>query len=180
MKGKEKAEVGIITSVEPIEYDTTATWIAFDDAFVNDIYRETGSTTSEDSNKLFEKGLHGLALLLTSAIPLLTECDRYDISSQTFVPHRESGKPTLFLLDTFHGGVDLSRQVFEQFSQLLDLCEEMLDMPEKLVTFFISEEKIKEIAKGKKVLKPESLGEPVVVDKKLVKTIITHIKRNLK
>jgi len=179
LKEKSKVEVGIISSVEAIEYDTTATWIAFNDQFVKSIYSEVGSNTSEDCNKLFETGLHGLALLLTSAIPILTECDRYDISSQAFVPHRDSGKPTLFLLDTFHGGVDLSKEVFEQFSRLISLCEKMLDMPEKLVTFFISEEKIKEIEKGGKTPKPESLGEPVVVDKEIVKRIITHIKRNL-
>jgi hypothetical protein len=179
-KGKEKPEVGIITSVEPIEYDTTATWILFGERFVEGIYDELGMRQFEDREKILEKGLHGLAYLLTSTLPLLTECDKYDISFQTFVPHRDLGKPSLFLLDTFQGGIGLSKEVFAEFPKLLDLCEEMVDMPEKLVTFFISEEKIKEIEGKKKILKLESLGEPIVVDKKLVKTIITNIKRDLK
>lgn len=179
-KGKKKSEVGIITSVEPIEYDTTATWIVFDERFVEKICDELDMKQIEDCDKMFEKGLHGLAYLLTSTLPLLTECDKYDISFQTFVPHRDLGRPSLFLLDTFHGGIGLSKEVFEQFPQLLNLCEEMIDMPEKLVTFFISEEKVKEIERKKKVSELESLGEPVVVDKKLVKTIISHIKRGLK
>jgi DEAD/DEAH box helicase domain-containing protein len=178
-KGKQKPEVGIITSVEPIEYDTTATWILFNENFVEEICDELGITQSEDCNKLFEKGLHGLAYLLTSALPLLTECDKYDISFQTLVPHKDLQKPSLFLLDTFHGGIGLSKEVFERFPQLLGLCEEMIDMPEKLVTFFIPEEKVQEIEKKKKMPKLESLGEPVVVDKKLVKAIISHIKRDL-
>jgi len=178
-KGKKKTEVGIITSVEPIEYDTTATWILFDDKFVQKIFDGLGIKQSEDRNKLFEKGLHGLAFLLTSTLPLLTECDKYDISFQTFVPHRDLGKPSLFLLDTFHGGIGLSKEAFEHFRELLGLCEEMIDIPEKLVTFFISEEKIKEI-ESKKIPKLGSLGEPVVVDKKLVKAIISHIKEEFK
>lgn len=178
-KVKKKPEVGIITSVEPIEYDTTATWVLFSDEFVEKICDELGIDQDEDSNKIFEEGLHGLAYLLTSTLPLLTECDKYDISFQTFVPHRDLQKPSLFLLDTFHGGIGLSKEVFERFSQLLDLCEEMIDMPEKLVTFFISEEKVQEMEKKKKIPKLPSLGEPVVVDKKLVKTIISHIKRDI-
>jgi DEAD/DEAH box helicase domain-containing protein len=176
MKGRKKPEVGIITSVEPIEYDTTATWILFNDKFVEQIYDELRIKQGEDRGRLFEKGLHGLAYLLTSALPLLTECDKYDISFQTFVPHRDLGKPSLFLIDTFHGGIGLSKEVFESFPRLLDLCEDMIDMPEKLVTFFISEEKVKEIETQKKTPKLESLGEPVVVDKKLVKAIISHIR----
>jgi len=179
-KGKEKPEVGIITSVEPIEYDTTATWILFDDNFVEKIYDELGIKESEDRDKLFEKGLHGLAYLLTSTIPLLTECDRHDVSFQTFVPHRDLGKPALFLLDNFQGGIGLSKEIFEQFYRLLSRCEEMIDIPEKLITFFVSERKVKEIERKKRIPKPESLGEPIVVDKKLVKTIISYIKRNLK
>jgi len=178
IKGKKKPEIGIITSVEPVEYDTTATWIVFNDKFAKEVYDKMGINQSEDQNKQFEKGLNGIAYLLTSTLPLLTECDKYDISFQTFVPHRDLGKPSLFLIDTFQGGVGLSKEVYERFPRLLDYCEEMIEMPEKLVTFFISEEKVKEIETKKKI-PIKTLGEPVVVDKKLVKTIISHIRREL-
>jgi DEAD/DEAH box helicase domain-containing protein len=174
---KKKQEIGIVTNVEPIEYDTTAAWIVFEDKLIDEVCKEVDTESAEDPAELFERGLHGLAHLLVSATPLLTECDRHDIGYQIFSPHRDIGKSTLFLLDTFHGGVGLSKEVYDHMSHLLDLCDQMLDVPEKLTTFIISAEAAKEIEKHGRDVKVESLGELVVVDKELVKAIIRHLRR---
>lgn len=177
---KKKQEIGIVTSVEPIEYDTTAAWIVFEDGLIDEVCKEVDTQSVEDPVELFEKGLHGLARLLVSATPLLTECDKHDIGYQVFSPHRDTGKSTLFLLDTFHGGIGLSKEVYDYLPHLLDLCEQMLDIPEKLTTFIISAEAAKEIEKHGREIKVESLGELVVVDKELVKAIIHHLRRAFK
>lgn len=176
---KTKPEVGIVTSVDPIEYDTTAAWIVFQDEFIGKVLEESGTQSAEDPCELFAKGLHGLARLFVSTTPLLTECDKHDIGYQVFPRHEDIGEPTLFLLDTFHGGIGLSKEVYERMAHLLDLCEEMLDVPEKLTTFLVSPQVAEEIERHGEKAQVEGLFEPVVVDKELVKAIIAHLKRAL-
>jgi hypothetical protein len=59
---------------------------------------------------------------------------------------------------------------------LLVLCEQMLDVPEKLTTFLVSTQAAEEIEKYGQQTKVENLGELVVVDKELVKAIIQRLR----
>ncbi len=87
---------------------TTAYWVSLDAGACADI-----------SLPLLESGLAGMAHLLAHVGPLFLLCDPRDLGSavQARCPH--TGKPTVFLYDSYAGGVGLAEKLYDLHASLL-------------------------------------------------------------
>ncbi|GGE50807.1 putative ATP-dependent helicase YprA [Pullulanibacillus camelliae] len=90
------------------EMHTSAAWISFSEAFVEQVGREH-----------FEAALLGIAQILKHAAPLFVMCDPVDLAVVPMIkaPHNE--RPTIFLYDKYPGGIGLSEKLYDQMSRLL-------------------------------------------------------------
>lgn len=90
----------------PHEMHTSATWLTFD-------LPENWST------EMLTDSLTGVAYAMQSFIPLFIQCDRNDLSVVPQVKAVHSEKPTLFIYDSYPGGIGLSEKVYDILDELL-------------------------------------------------------------
>ena len=102
--------------IPPMEMHTNATWASF----------ELPENWSEE---MLTDALTGAAYALGSFIPLFIHCDRSDVSVVPQVKATHNDKPTLFIYDSYPGGIGLSERVYdillpllEQTMQHISLC----------------------------------------------------------
>ena len=88
------------------ELHTTATWLTFD---VPIGWTGAGLTDA----------MTGAAYAIQSFIPLFVRCDRTDIHVVPQVKAIHTGKPTLFIYDSYPGGIGLSEKIYERWGELL-------------------------------------------------------------
>jgi len=69
-------------------------------------------------------GLKGLANLVSQVAPLFLMADPADIRSVPMIKSPMTGGPTLFVYDTYPGGVGFSRKLFELHPLILDAAHE--------------------------------------------------------
>lgn len=93
--------------IPPMEMHTNSTWLSFD--LPNDWSEEQISET-----------LNGVAYAMGSFIPLFLHCDRTDISVVPQVKAVHNEKPTLFIYDSYPGGIGLSERVYDIILSLLE------------------------------------------------------------
>lgn len=94
-------------SIPPMEMHTNATWMSFD---LPDNWTEDQLTDA----------LTGAAYAISSFVPLFIHCDRSDISVVPQVKAIHSEKPTLFIYDSYPGGIGLSERVYDVLLPLLE------------------------------------------------------------
>ncbi len=70
--------------------------------------------------------LTGLAHLLRITAPLFLMCDRSDIQVHSLVKDPHFGRPTIYLVDNFPGGVGLAEGAWQSRERLLDSAREAL------------------------------------------------------
>ncbi len=63
--------------------------------------------------------LHAAEHALAGMIPLLVACDRSDIGGITSLNHVDTGHPTVFLFDTYPGGVGISEGLIGRLPELM-------------------------------------------------------------
>lgn len=80
-------------------------------------------TWSEDERST---ALTGLAHLLRITAPLFLMCDRSDIQVHSLVKDPHFGRPTIYLVDNFPGGVGLAEGAWQSREALLDSAREAL------------------------------------------------------
>lgn len=93
--------------IPPMEMHTNATWISFD------------LPESWSEEKMTET-LNGVAYSLGSFIPLFIHCDRSDISVVPQVKATHNDRPTLFIYDSYPGGIGLSERVYDIIVSLIE------------------------------------------------------------
>jgi DEAD/DEAH box helicase domain-containing protein len=100
------------------ELHTMSYWVAFDEAL-----------TQEMSKEEVESGLVGVANLLKGVAPLYLMCAPGDLHVQPQVRAAHTKAPTVFLYDSYPGGIGLAdklfhvrRQVFETALSMLEGC----------------------------------------------------------
>ena len=64
--------------------------------------------------------LTGAAYAMASFIPLFIHCDRSDVSVVPQVKAIHNEKPTLFIYDSYPGGVGLSERIYDLLLPLLE------------------------------------------------------------
>jgi DEAD/DEAH box helicase domain-containing protein len=96
---------------------TTGYWIDFPE--------DLGKRLSLGKEELGE-ALHGLANTLRQVAPVQVLCDPTDIRATAMVRAPLSEKPTVFLYETYPGGVGLSEKLFDHHQRLLEAAISML------------------------------------------------------
>lgn len=91
------------------ELHTNATWLAFDLPIG---WKEADLTDA----------MTGAAYAIHSLIPLLIKCDRNDIHVVPQVKAVHTGKPTIYIHDSYPGGIGLSEKLFGRWEELLRLA----------------------------------------------------------
>lgn len=94
-------------SLPPMEMHTNATWMSFD----------LPENWTEDQ---LTDALTGAAYAISSFVPLFIHCDRSDISVVPQVKAIHNEKPTLFIYDSYPGGIGLSERVYDVLLPLLE------------------------------------------------------------
>ena len=74
-----------------------------------------------------EQGLLGASHALHFMIPLFVMCDHHDIHvyPQVKAPHNE--QPTIFVYDSYPGGIGLSEKVFNNAGMIISRCQYMIE-----------------------------------------------------
>ena len=93
------------------ELHTSSTWYSFD---APDGWKESDLTDA----------LTGAAYAIQSFIPLFVRCDRTDVHVVPQVKAIHTGKPTIFIYDSYPGGIGLSEKIFGRWDELLEKAAE--------------------------------------------------------
>ncbi|TSI09074.1 DEAD/DEAH box helicase [Lysinibacillus sp. BW-2-10] len=93
--------------IPPLEMHTNATWTSF----------ELPENWSEE---MLTSALTGAAYAISSFIPLYIQCDRSDLSVVPQVKAVHNDKPTLFIYDSYPGGIGLSERVYDLLVPILE------------------------------------------------------------
>ncbi|RUL55510.1 DEAD/DEAH box helicase [Lysinibacillus antri] len=93
--------------IPPLEMHTNATWTSF----------ELPENWSEE---MLTSALTGAAYAISSFIPLYIQCDRSDLSVVPQVKAVHNNKPTLFIYDSYPGGIGLSERVYDLLVPILE------------------------------------------------------------
>ena len=96
-----------IGSVPPMEMHTSATWMSF-------------NMPENWSEEQLTDALNGAAYAMGSFIPLFVHCDRSDLSVVPQVKAVHNERPTIFIYDSYPGGIGLSEKVYDILLSLLD------------------------------------------------------------
>ena len=94
-------------SIPPMEMHTSATWMSF-------------NMPENWSEEQLTDALNGAAYAMGSFIPLFVHCDRSDLSVVPQVKAVHNERPTIFIYDSYPGGVGLSEKVYDILLSLLD------------------------------------------------------------
>ncbi|MFO7814222.1 MAG: DEAD/DEAH box helicase [Halanaerobiales bacterium] len=92
-----------------VEMHTTAWWMSLDKQF-----------EAELEKKVLENALLGLSNLLVNIAPIYLMCDPGDINSTVQIRSPFTGKPTIFIYDSYPGGVGLSEKLYRIDHKLLE------------------------------------------------------------
>lgn len=98
----------------PLELHTSATWITFD-------------KPADSNTHLFADAMVGAAYALHSFIPLFLDCDRKDVHVVPQIKSILDEKPTIFIYDSYPGGIGLSERMLDRFEELVEETIEQLE-----------------------------------------------------
>jgi DEAD/DEAH box helicase domain-containing protein len=73
--------------------------------------------SSDDALVRLPGAIHAVEHALIALLPLFAMCDRWDIGGLSTPVHSQTEQPTIFVYDGHAGGVGISRQGFERFSE---------------------------------------------------------------
>ncbi|KGR74175.1 DEAD/DEAH box helicase [Ureibacillus sinduriensis] len=92
--------------IPPLEMHTNATWMSF-------------NLPENWSEEMLTDALTGAAYAVGSFIPLYIQCDRSDLSVVPQVKSTHNDKPTLFIYDSYPGGIGLAERVYDIIGPIL-------------------------------------------------------------
>ncbi|RHW39282.1 DEAD/DEAH box helicase [Lysinibacillus yapensis] len=93
--------------IPPLEMHTNATWISF-------------NLPENWSEEMLTDALTGAAYATGSFIPLYIQCDRSDVSVVPQVKSAHNEQPTLFIYDSYPGGIGLAERVYHILGPILE------------------------------------------------------------
>ncbi|WP_042475196.1 DEAD/DEAH box helicase [Bacillus ndiopicus] len=94
-------------TLPPMEMHTNATWMSFD-------------LPKDWSEEMMTDALNGVAYAMHSFISLFIQCDRSDVSVVPQVKAVHNERPTIFIYDSYPGGIGLSEKVYDLILPLLE------------------------------------------------------------
>lgn len=81
----------------------------------------------EDKGLDFAGGLHALEHAIIAMAPMFAMCDRWDIGGMSTAYHVDTGKPTIFIYDSFEGGIGISENLYSNIKPLLEKTLELIE-----------------------------------------------------
>ncbi|ACL70212.1 DEAD/DEAH box helicase [Halothermothrix orenii] len=99
-----------------VEMHTTSYWFSF-----------PGYLEERFGRKELESGLLGLSNLLVNIAPIYLMCDPGDIKSTVQVKSPYTGRPTIFVYDSYPGGVGMSEKLFRIHEKVLGTALKQLE-----------------------------------------------------
>lgn len=94
-------------TIPPLEMHTSATWVSFD-------------LPHNWSEEQLTGALNGAAYALGSFIPLFVHCDRADLSVVPQVKAVHNERPTIFIYDSYPGGIGIAERVYDILLSLIE------------------------------------------------------------
>ncbi|MFP3903839.1 MAG: DEAD/DEAH box helicase, partial [Armatimonadota bacterium] len=71
--------------------------------------------------------LHAVEHMLIALLPLFAMCDERDVGGASEPVHHDTGEPTIFIYDSYPGGVGIARGVYHRLPELLDAVAETIE-----------------------------------------------------
>lgn len=97
-------------NLPPLEFETKSVWIQIPPDIIDSL----------QSKRLdFPGGMHALEHATIALSPLYAMCDRWDIGGVSYPSYPSDGKGKIFIYDGFPGGIGISEQIFENYTELL-------------------------------------------------------------
>ncbi|MHA1214767.1 MAG: DEAD/DEAH box helicase [Candidatus Hodarchaeales archaeon] len=94
----------------PLEFETKALWFEIPEHIVDYIL---------DEELDLPGGIHALEHATIALSPMYAMCDRWDIGGTSYSIYPDDKKTKIFIYDGFPGGIGISEQLYEKFSDLL-------------------------------------------------------------
>jgi DEAD/DEAH box helicase domain-containing protein len=74
----------------------------------------------------FAGGLHGIEHAMIGIMPFHVMCDRWDIGGVSTPNHPDTNKPTVFIYDSFEGGIGLIEKAFELIIEIVKMTYDLV------------------------------------------------------
>lgn len=104
-----------------LDKQTESYWVEFSAELMERIYRT-------ESGAEFDTGgaIHALTTALHNVVPVFVLCDPRDIRSVPMVRAPFSGLPTIYLYDTYPGGIGIARKIYDIDTRLFEAARELI------------------------------------------------------
>lgn len=107
--------------LKPLKFKTKGLWFTVPDKFKREVKRKF----TEDES--FAGGLHGAEHALIGLFPLHVMCDRFDIGGLSTEYHLDTNDATVFIYDSYEGGMGIAEKAADVFVDLLKSTKDLLD-----------------------------------------------------
>lgn len=91
-------------------FETKGFWFYINDDIKRDVI---------NSGYDFNGSIHALEHLLIGIFPLIAICDRRDLGGLSHPIHPDTGRPTIFIYDSYPGGIGFSKKGFDYIEKLI-------------------------------------------------------------
>lgn len=108
-------------NLKPLKFKTKGLWFTIPDSVKKEIEDEF------KENESYPGGLHGAEHALIGLFPLHVMCDRFDIGGLSTDYHPDTQESTIFIYDSYEGGIGISEKASEVFTDLLKSTKDLLD-----------------------------------------------------
>jgi len=104
----------------PIKFQTKGLWFTIPFSIQEKIFNLFSISD------IFEGGLHGAEHALISMMPLHVMCDRNDIGGFSTSYHRDTQEATIFIYDSYQGGIGLAEKAADLFEEIIMVTLQMV------------------------------------------------------
>lgn len=94
----------------PLTFSTIGIWITIPDVVKNEVQKKMQWD--------FAGGLHAMEHAMIAIAPLYALCDRWDIGGVSTPLHVNTDEPTIFIYDSFEGGIGISETLYKIIGKL--------------------------------------------------------------
>lgn len=101
----------------PINFETESTWLEVPTQIVK---------KDEKTGLNLEGGLHAIEHAIIAMTPFHAICDRWDIGGVSSPLHPDTGVPSIFIYDSYQGGIGISEKCFHLMEKLLQTTYELI------------------------------------------------------
>jgi len=94
----------------PLNFETVAMWLTIPQQIKENV---------ESQGLDFQGGIHGVEHAIIGMTPLYAICDRWDVGGVSTPMHHDTNRPTIFVYDSYEGGIGVSEKLYELIREVL-------------------------------------------------------------